>query len=132
MTTLMVVVVAAFLGVAYWEVRVNLRRTAAAQMRAAADQVALLLAQSTQQRAADLDRLASRDEFRQLVAHPGDAQRDAVRARLAALPSPNPQVAEVWSAGGVRLLTVASAGADVMAPGSAPTAAAIGALQQHD
>jgi PAS domain S-box-containing protein len=135
MALLMAIVVAAFLAVAYRQVRANLRGAAATQMQAAADQMASLLAQSTQQRAAELHKLARHDDVRRLVQQPDDAGRDAARARLAALAAPtntNPQVVEIWTAGGVCLLAVATPGAAMLPAGTAPLAAGAGPLRRHN
>jgi signal transduction histidine kinase len=130
---LIVIVVATFLAAAYREVQADLRHAASSRALVAADQVAGLFGQSSMQRLAEFQRVASSPVFRDFLAHSDEATRDAARAKLAAFPHSGPQVIEVWGAGGQRLLTIATPpDAEAMLPsGTPPSATGIGPLRRH-
>ena len=65
------IVIAAFLAIAYREVRANLVQAAGTRAQATADQLAGLFVQSTQQRLNELQRLGAHATVRQLLAHAG-------------------------------------------------------------
>jgi hypothetical protein len=84
------IVIAAFLAVAYQEVKGKLLQAAGTRAQATADQLAGLFVQSTQQRLNELQRIAGHSAMRQLVGHPDDDTRrlDAIGPRRhAASPS---------------------------------------------
>src|SRR5437870_13473081 len=80
MATLLGFVIAAFLAIAYREVRRNLVQAAGTRAQATADQLAGLFVQSTQQRLTELQRVAGHTTLRQLLEHPDERTRDAARA----------------------------------------------------
>jgi PAS domain S-box-containing protein len=129
-----VAVVSTFLGFAYREVEANLLETAGARARGAADQIAGLLAQSTQQRLNELQQAAAHAAVREYLLHPTEEGERAARARLSALKSPNPQMVDLWNAAGEKVLSVAnSPAAETTLPSesSAPTAAHVSRLQLY-
>ncbi|PYR20640.1 MAG: hypothetical protein DMF94_11060 [Acidobacteria bacterium] len=128
-----IVVVGTFLGVAFREVEASLTEAAGARAQWATDQVAGLLAQSTQQRLGELHRVAAHAAVRACLLHPTDDTREAARRQLATLTNPNPQIIELWNHAGERVLSLAvPPGAEHALPaGSMPSAAGIGRFQTY-
>jgi len=128
-----IVVVGTFLGVAFREVEASLTEAAGARAQWATDQVAGLLAQSTQQRLGELHRVAAHAAVRACLLHPTDDTREAARRQLATLTNPNPQIIELWNHAGERVLSLAvPPGAEHALPaGSMPSAAGIGRFQMY-
>jgi hypothetical protein len=83
--TIVVVVLAVFLGTAFREVEHTLVRSAEGRARAAADQLAGLLAQQGQQRLLEIRRAAEASALQEFVEHPTDQNRLAARRSLATL-----------------------------------------------
>jgi len=93
-----VIVVSTFLGVAYREVRASLMQAAGVRAQGAANQLASITAQSTQQRFIELRRRAAHESLRDYLRHPDETTRRAARLHLSGLTSPNPQVIELcWT-----------------------------------
>jgi signal transduction histidine kinase len=128
-----VVVVGTFLGSAYREVKASLLQAAGVRAQGAANQLASLLAQSTQQRLGELRRIATHASLRDYLEHPGETTRQAARLHLSGLKSPNPQVIELWTRAGDKVLTLPTPpDAESALPiGSAPVAAESGRLQVY-
>jgi signal transduction histidine kinase len=126
-------VIAAFVAVAYREVRANLLQAAGIRAQATADQLAGLFAQSTQQRLNELQKFASHARMRQLFDRPDSEARDAARAHLGQVRSPGPQILEVWNTAGECLLTVANSpgSANVLPAGSMPAGVGVAPLLRH-
>jgi signal transduction histidine kinase len=134
MAALIVVVAGTVLLLAFREVQSTLLAAAAIRTHSAADQIASLLAQSTQQRLLELRTVANDDVLRSFVEHPSDDARPAAVARLSKLSSPSPQVIELWNASGQRifsLATPATAASLLPVDARAPTAAGISRLQTY-
>jgi PAS domain S-box-containing protein len=106
--SVVVVVLAVFLGVAFREVEQTLVRSAEARAQIAADQLAGLLTQSAQQRLSEIRRAADTAVVRDVVQHPSDQNRAAARERLALLVVAGQAAAELWDTAGHRLLEVTS------------------------
>ena len=126
-----IVVVGTFLGVAFREVEASLVEAAGARAQGAADQLAGLLAQSTQQRLNELHRVAAHAAVRAYLQHPTDDTREAARRQLATLTNPNPQIIELWNRAGERVLSLAMppSAEHALPAGSMPSAAGIGSFQ---
>jgi len=133
MAIFVVLAPATFLAIAKREVETSARQAAATRAQAAADQLATMLAQSTQTRYAEFRRIAAGIVVRQLVEHPTDETRSAAKSALAPLALNGVQIVDVWSSSGERVLSVAipPTAANALPPGTMPRAAGIGALQ-HD
>ncbi len=117
MSALITVVLATFLWVAYRQVESALLQAGGARAQGAADQLANLLAQSTQQRLGDLERAARSSAVREFLQQPSDSASAAARQRLLSLATPGQPAVELWDPAGQRLLTVAGPPA---ANGAAP------------
>jgi PAS domain S-box-containing protein len=126
-----VVVVGTFLGVAFSEVQASLMQAAGVRAQGATNQLASLLAQSTQQRLGELRRAATHPVVRDYLQHPSEATRQAAQLHLAGLTSPNPQIIEVWTSGGEKVLSLPMppSAPGVLPIGSAPSAVGIGPFQ---
>src|SRR5207253_545210 len=88
---------ATFLGVAYREVARNLTQAAGARALGAAEQLALLMAQSTQQRVAEVRRAANTPVVRRCLERPSDESCAAARASFSSLAGTGPAVSGVES-----------------------------------
>ena len=130
---IIVVVVGVFLGFAFREVRTNLMAAACARAQGASTQLASLLAQSTQQRLGELRRAATHPAVRNYLQHPDETTRHAARFQLSELKSPNPQIIELWTSAGQKVLSLSiPPGAEGMLPaGSPPFAAGVARIQIH-
>jgi PAS domain S-box-containing protein len=134
-SVLIVILVATFLGVAYREVKATLLQSATARAQGAADQLAGLLTQSTQQRLAEMDRMAGEPATREFLQTPDDRTQEAARARLLALGGASPQLVELWNTTGQLVLSVSTlkSSAGELPRGSAPVVAGFGAFRvYHD
>jgi PAS domain S-box-containing protein len=134
MAAAIVVVVGTFLALAFREVQSTLLLAATARAHGAADQIASLLTQSTQQRLIELRTVADDGTVRAYLTSPTDELKPAAQARLATLSSPNPQVVELWDGAGRRVLSLATpATATNLLPAepSAPTSTGVGRLQLY-
>jgi signal transduction histidine kinase len=128
------VVAGTVLVLAFREVQSSLLAAASARTRGAADQIATLLAQSTQQRFVELRTLANDGAVAAFLEHPSDDTKRAAEARLSKLVSPNPQVIEVWNHARQRvfsLATPATAAALLPLDAPAPTTVGISGLQRY-
>src|SRR5207249_1978800 len=85
MAALLGFVIAAFLAVAYQQVKANLVHAAGTRAQATADQLAGLFVQSTQQRLTELQKFAAHPTLRQLLERPDGDALDAARGRLGCL-----------------------------------------------
>lgn len=129
-----VAVVGTFLGFAFREVEASLLQTAGARAQGAADQIAALTAQSTQQRFKEIQQAAAHATVRDYLQQPTEDGKQAARAHLSTLPSPNPQIIELWNDAGVKVLSIAvppTVEGMLPAESSAPTVARIGSLQLY-
>src|SRR6266516_2836072 len=108
MAALLGFVIAAFLAVAYQQVKASLVQAAGTRAQATADQLSGLFVQSTQQRFTELQRFAAHATLRALLERPDDETRNAARSHLGALRSPTVQIVEVWNTDGQSVLTVAT------------------------
>ena len=130
-------ILATFLYAAYRSVKATLVQTASERAQSAADQVASML---DGQRSIDQSRQLGRDaDFRRFLKTRTDDAREAARARMKAIAGMSLRRVERWDAAGSRLLEVSvpeAAGAGKtpreLPPGSAPSAAGIGPLQESD
>jgi signal transduction histidine kinase len=128
------VVAGTILVLASREVQSSLLAAARVRARGAADQIATLLAQSTQQRFLELRAVANDGTLTALLEHPSDETKRAAEARLSKLTSPNPQVIEVWNHARQRVFSLATpATATSLLPldAPAPTTVGISGLQRH-
>src|ERR1700745_2506396 len=96
-SSLIAVILATFLWTAYREVERALLSAAGTRAQAAADHLALLLSQSTQQRVADLRRGGAEATVRACVEAAVDDRCRAARATLAPLGGTGPTVVELWN-----------------------------------
>jgi PAS domain S-box-containing protein len=129
-----VVVVGIFVVFAFREVKTSLVQTAAARAHGAADQIAGLLAQSTQARINELHQAASHPDVSAYMQHPTPETEAAARARLKALPSPSAQIIELWNGAGQRTMSLVlpeTAGDLLPSQSTAPTAAYVSGLQLY-
>jgi PAS domain S-box-containing protein len=122
---LIMLAVAIFLGVAYYEVEQTLVRAGGARAQAAADQLANLLAQSAQQRLTDVRGAAGADAVRRLFQHQTNDARAAALQRLTTLATAGQAPVDLWDVAGNRLLEVAGPAAPdgrqpAVPPASAP------------
>src|SRR5216683_2474341 len=126
-----IVVVGTFLGVAFREVEASLVEAAGARAQGAADQLAGLLAQSTQQRLGEFHKVAAHAAVRAYLQHPTDDAREAARTQLATLTNPNPQIIELWNRAGERVLSLAlpPSAEHALPAGAMPSAAGAGSFQ---
>jgi signal transduction histidine kinase len=126
-----VIVVGTFLGVAYREVRASLMQAAGVRAQGTANQLASITAQSTQQRYIELRHTAAHAALREYIQHPGATTRQAAQLHLTGLASPNPQIVELWTSAGEKVLSLPiPPSADRMLPtGSAPSAVGVGRFQ---
>src|SRR6185437_3254154 len=100
----------------YRQVDAQLLESGHVRARAAAEQLASLLAQSTQQQLNELKKVAQDEAIRAYLAAPSAALAPAARARLGTLARPGQPPIELWSAAGVRLLDGAPAKSSVPMP----------------
>jgi len=130
---LIALVVTTFLAAAYREVQRDLLSAAFRRAQTAADQVGGLFAQSSLQRLAEFQRLASNPVFVRMLDSPTEATRDAARASLAAFAGSGPQVIDLWNDAGQRVLTVAVPpnAADRLPVGAPPSQAGIRPLRHE-
>jgi PAS domain S-box-containing protein len=126
-----VLVVGTFLGVAYREVRASLMQAAGVRAQGTANQLATITAQSTQQRFIELRRRATHVSLRDCLRHPDETTRRAAQLQLTGLTSPNPQIIELWTSGGEKVLSlpIPPSADGVLPGGSAPSAVGVGRLQ---
>jgi signal transduction histidine kinase len=134
MAAVITVVAGTVLVLAFREVRSSLLAAAGIRAHGAADQIASLLSQSTQQRLLELDAVANDGAVREFLEQPSDDTKRTAEARLSKLTSPGPQVIELWNRSGQRVFSLATPATDtallpVETP--APTAAGISGLQKH-
>jgi signal transduction histidine kinase len=130
------VVAGTVLVLAFREVQSSLLTSAGLRARGAADQIASLLAQSTQQRLLELRTVANDGAVRAYLEHPSDDTRRAAEARLTKFTSPNPQVIDLWNLSRQRAFTLATPSAATVRPvlpleTPAPAAAGISGLQAY-
>jgi signal transduction histidine kinase len=128
------VVAGTVLVLAFREVQSSLLAATGVRARGAADQIATLLAQSTQQRFLELRTLANDGALAAFLEQPSDDTKRAAEARLSKLTSPNPQVIEVWNHARQRvfsLATPATAASLLPLDAPAPTTAGISGLQRY-
>jgi PAS domain S-box-containing protein len=132
-TAVIVVVVGTFLGVAFREVRASLMQVAGVRAQSAANQLATLTGQSTQQRLTELHRRANHAAVRDYLRHPDETTKQAARLQLVGLISPTPQIIELWTSTGEKLLSVPMppSAEGLLPAGSAPTAPAVGKFQMY-
>ena len=124
--TLILIVLAIFLGVAYYEVERTLVQAGGARAQSAADQLANLLAQSAQQRLTDVRGAAGADPVRRVLWHQTDETRAAALQRLTGLTAAGQPPVEVWDNAGNRILEVVGAAAPDGRPAAALPATAPG------
>lgn len=132
MAVVIIVVVGVFLMLAFRQVQADLTASAGVRARAAADQLASLLAFSTQQRLVEIRAVATDKSVCDYVTHPTDDLKRLAEARLSSLSSPSPEVLELWNRSQQRVLSVAlpaTASNVVPADAPAPTASAVSPLQ---
>ena len=113
---LVTVVLTTFLWAAYHSVQATLIQTAGERAQRAADLVASLL--DGQRTIQQLGQLAADARLRQFLETRSDDDREAARARLAALTRASARHIELWDAAGSRLLVVSSAESESL--GGAP------------
>jgi PAS domain S-box-containing protein len=101
-----VVVVGTFLAVAYREVRTSLMQATEIRAQGAASQLASLLAQSAQQRLGELRQAATDVAVRGYLQSPDDVTRQAAQVQLSGLKSSNPQIIELWTNAGEKVLSL--------------------------
>ena len=133
MAALLGFVIAAFLAVAYQQVKANLVHAAGTRAQATADQLAGLFVQSTQQRLTELQKFAAHPTLRQLLERPGGDALAAARGHVAEMRSPVQQIVELWSTDGRCVLTVATpaTAVDVLPAGSLPSALGASPLKRR-
>jgi PAS domain S-box-containing protein len=112
-SSLLVIVVMIFLWAAYREVEATLVRAGGDRAKAAADQVAGLLARSSQAGMDNLRRAAADPDLLRYLQSPTAANRDAARARLAALATTGVRVIQLWSEAGSLVLEISIPNATV-------------------
>lgn len=122
---LILLVLMMFLWVAYREVEQALVRNGGVRAQTAADHLASLLAQSAQQRLADVGRAAASASVRRVFHERTEAELAAAQQRLTTLTAAGQPPVEVWDAAGQRVLEVSgpAAAADTTAlpPSTAPS-----------
>ena len=121
-----------FLAVSYRQVQGELQRAGETRALAVADQLASLLAQSTQARLADARRAARDPQIQAYLDTPGDVKTaEGARARLASLSGAGQPPTELWDAAGHRLLVAergSAPSADTLPPIAAPSQEGISAF----
>src|SRR5205823_4956194 len=105
--TLIIAVLTTFLWTAYREVEHSLLQAAGIRALAASDQLALLLAQSTQQRLTDIRRAARTAAVRECVERRSQSACDAARPRIAPLAGTIQTTIEFWTPRGERVFSAA-------------------------
>jgi signal transduction histidine kinase len=105
-SVLLVAAVTMVLAAAYREVEITLVGAGKGRARAAADQVANLIAQSAHAGMDNLRRVAADADVRRYLRHPTDDTRKVALARLGPLATPGVRGIGLWSADGSRLLDV--------------------------
>jgi PAS domain S-box-containing protein len=100
------IVLGTFLWVAFREVQSALLEAGGTRAQAAAGQLSDLLAQSAQQRLAEVQTAARSASIREYLQHRGDATEAAARQRLTALAAPGQPAVEVADEHGAPLLSV--------------------------
>jgi PAS domain S-box-containing protein len=132
MAILVVIAPATFLAIAYREVQTSARQAAAARAQAAAGELAATVAQNAQTRYNELRRIAAGAAARRLVEDPSDEARAAVKASFPPTAANAPQLVEIWSRSGERLLswTTPPTAADILPPGTPPASPGIGLLRR--
>jgi signal transduction histidine kinase/CheY-like chemotaxis protein len=135
-SALLAAVVIIFLWAAYLEVEATLIRAGDDRARAAAGQVAGLIARSSQARMEGVRLVAADPDVSRVAQTQTDVTRDQARARLAALVADGILAVEVWSEAGSRVLDIASpiaggpsAMAVVLPPTTRPSTPGFGRLQ---
>src|SRR5258708_2028410 len=134
MAAVIIVVAGTVLVLAFGEVRSSLLAAAGVRAQGAADQIATLLSQSTQQRLLELRAVANDGALREFLEQPSDDTKRTAEARLSKLSSPNPQVVELWNRSGQRVFSLATpATATSLLPveTSAPITSGISGLQTY-
>jgi len=106
MSAFIAVVLTTFLWVAFRQVESALLQAGGLRAQGAADQLATLLAQSTQQRVADIQRAARSSAVLAYLQHPSEATDAEARQRLASLTAANQPAVELWDDMGTRRLAV--------------------------
>src|SRR5918995_7491173 len=96
-STLILVVLAIFLWVAYREVEQTLVHNGGVRAQVAADHLASLLAQSAQQRLADVTRAAGSGSVRRLFQQPTEPDVLAARQKLTTLAAAGQTPVEAWN-----------------------------------
>jgi PAS domain S-box-containing protein len=132
MAILVVLAPATFLAIAYRQVETTAHQAAAARAQAAADQLATLLAQSTQTRFAETRRIAAGVAVRRLMDHPTDDAREEVTRAFATVVPAGGQLIEVWTRSGERVLSSAmpASAAHLLPAGTMPIGSGIGPLRR--
>ena len=105
---LIITVLGAFLWAAYAQMERTLMEAGHARAQGAANQLVSLLGPSSQQRGAEMKRVASDPVLRNLLSDPSDANRAAAEARLRSSSLTGRQVLEVWNLDGGRVLALAT------------------------
>jgi two-component system cell cycle sensor histidine kinase/response regulator CckA len=105
---LIALVVTTFLWAAYRQIEGTLLRTGGGRALAAAEQMAALLARSTQQRFDEVGRAAADAAVQECLEAPTDATRQPARERLALLSASGQQVVDLWNERGELVLRVTS------------------------
>jgi PAS domain S-box-containing protein len=129
-----VIVLTTFLWASFREVEGTLLQAGGAGAQSAADQLATVLMQSTQQRLTELSRVAAHPTVRAYVDHPTAETGQAVRAHLAAaVTSPGSQIIELWNDRSERVLSlpIPPSAAPLLPAGTPPTVIGTGAFHLH-
>jgi signal transduction histidine kinase len=128
------VVAGTLLVLAFREVQSGLMAATGIRAKGAADQIATMLAQSTQQRVLELRSVGNDGALAAFLEHPSEDTKRVAEARLAKLTSPNPQVIELWNRSRQRVFSLATpATARSLLPLETPppTTAGISGLQAY-
>src|SRR5262245_3421094 len=104
MSALTALALTTFLWMAYRQVEGALGRAGGTRAQSAADQLALMLTQTAQQRIADLQRAGRSAAVLAYMRDPGDATAADARQRLLTLTGENQPPVELWEDRGTRLL----------------------------
>ena len=125
------VVLGTFLWATYREVTREQLQTAGARAQAVSSEIAGSLVQSTQQRLTDARRLVSTPAVQGCLRTGAADACELARRALGAFPAAGPEVIELWTSAGARVLTIAKPpAAESTMPGTgAPAAEGVGALQ---
>ena len=133
---LIAVSLVAFLSVSFQQVQRALLQAGEARAQAASDQLASLLAQSSQQRLTEVRRIARDGAVRAYLDQPAETALAGARPRLAALTATAQPAVELWTAAGERLLVVPPAKAEPRTPAlpaiARPTAEGVGRFEASD